>query len=328
MKTSMDVSASLQRLLLLVGLLALAASASPLIGTTSGSAQDAPSIGLDADPAGNTANSLGPIDSCVSVKKGDTFQVDIYVADVVDLSAWEVLFRYDPTLVKIVDRDTQMFLAVSPGSDVFDASEPLPDGGGLYRLAAVDLAIPHSPDSGSGVLARLTLQAVAGGVSPVEIARIDRDGNGTTDAGPLLTDPAGKPIAPSDAGGFFAGPIANAAIAVDSSCETITPVPSPTTAATPPPAESPTPEASPEPALTSSPTATTPVPASPTTTAVVTRTPTPTTTATSTPSPTGNGGDDGGPPWLIVGLAIGLVGALVLIAGGALLLRARRGRAG
>jgi hypothetical protein len=327
MRISVGMRGSLRYLLLLGGLLVFAGCTAAIIGAANGSAQDALSIGLDADPAGNTATSLGIIDSCVSVKKGDGFQVDVYVADVVGLSAWEILFRYDPSVVTIVDRDVRMFLAASPGSDVFDPSETLPDGGGLYRLAAVDLAIPHSPDSGSGALARLTLQAVASGVSPAEIARIDDDGNGTIDAGPLLTDAAGKPIAPSDPSGFFAGPIANAVIAVDIPCEAVTPVPSPTSVATPPPEESPTPQASAEPSLTSSPTVT--PGASPITTPVVTRTIAPATSATSTPAPAVNGGDnDGGSGWVIWLVAAGLVGALAVGAGAAIFVRARRRNAG
>ena len=329
MEASVDVRSSLQRLFLLLGLLALAAWASDFTGTTTGLAQDEPAIGVDAGPAGNTATSLGSIDSCVSVSKGSTFEVDVFVTNVVDLSAWEVLFRYDPSVVKLVDRDVKMFLAASPGSEVFDASETLPDGGGLYRTAAIDLAIPHSPDSGSGVLARLTLQAMASGVSPAEIARIDDDGNGTTDVGPLLADAASKPIAPSDPAGFFAGPIANAAIAVDIPCEAITPVPTPTIVATPPPAESPTPAASPGPPLTSSPTATTTGTPSPSSTPAITRTTTPASTATSTPTAAVNGGDDdGGSPWVVALIAAGVVGALAVGAGATLFVRARRSGAG
>jgi len=324
----MVVRASHRRLLLLVALLALTAWASPLIGTTNSSAQDTPTVGVDADPTDNDAISLGTIDSCVSVRKGDTFQVDIFVADIANLSGWEVYFRYDPSLVTIVNRDVRMFLATSPGSDVFDASDPLPDSSGQYRLGAVDLAIPHSPDSGSGVLARLTLEAVASGISPAEIAQIDRDGNGTLELGTLLFDAESHPLPPFDAQGFFAGSIVNAAIAVDNPCSAVTPVPTTATPvpATPPPAESPTPETSP--ALTPSPTATA-EPASPTTTPVATRTATPATTAMSTPTPTVSGdGDGNSTPWVIIALAAGLVGAVVLVAGGAILVRARRGGAG
>ena len=327
MEASVGVRASLQRLFLLLGLLGLAACAFHFSGISNGLAQDEPSIGVDADPAGNTATSLGSIDSCITVSRGDTFQVDVFVADIDDLSAWEVLFRYDPTVVTLADRDVRMFLAASPGSDVFDPSETLPDGGGLYRLAAVDLAIPHSPDSGSGVLARLTLQAAASGVSSAEIARIDDDGNGTIEAGPLLTDASGNPIAPSDPNGFFAGSIANAVIAVDTPCEAVTPVPSPTFVGTPPIEGSPTPQASAEPSLTSSPTVT--PGASPITTPPVTRTITPATSATSTPTATVNGeDDDGGSGWVIWLVAAGVVGAVAVAAGAAFFVRALRGSGG
>jgi hypothetical protein len=322
----MDATASLQRRLLLAGLLAFAACMAFILAAKVGSAQNTLSIGLDVDPTGNTADSLGPIDSCVSVKRGDTFQVDIFVEDVVGLSAWEVLFRYDPSVVTITDRDVKMFLANNPSSDVFDASEPLPDGAGLYRLTAADLAIPHAPEDGSGVLARLTLQAAASGVSPAEIARIDDDGNGTVDVGPLLQDPSLNPIPPADAGGFFAGPIINATISVDSPCPEATPAPSPTPAtATPPPAESPTPAVSPEPVVTPSPSATEEETASPTATSA--RTTTPTIVATSTGTPAGTENNDDGAPWVIVCVAAGVVGALAVATGAVFFVRGRRGHA-
>jgi cell division septation protein DedD len=314
--------------LLLVALLALTAWASPLIGTTNSLAQDTPTVGVDADPTDNDAASLGTIDSCVSVSRGDTFQVDIFVADITNLLAWEAHFRYDPSLVTIVDRDVRMFLAASDGSDIYDASDPLPDSSGRYRLGAADFAIPRSPESGSGVLVRLTLEAVASGISPAEIAQVDRDGNGIIDLGTILSDELLTPISPSDSAGFFVGPIVNASIAVDSPCSAVTPVPTTPTPvpATPPPAESPTPQSTP--ALTSSPSATAQTP-SPTTTPVATRTATPTTTATSTATPIINrpNGDGNDPPWVIIALAAGLGGAVVL-AGGAILVRARRGGAG
>ena len=329
MEAAMVVRASHRRLLLLVALLALTAWASPLMGATNSSAQDTPTVGVDADPTDNDAASLGTIDSCVSVSRGDTFQVDIFVADIANLSGWEIYFRYDPSLVTIVDRDVQMFLAASPGSEIFDHSDPLPDSSGQYRLGAVDLAIPHSPDSGSGVLMRLTLEAVTSGISPAEIAQIDRDGNGTLELGTLLFDADSHPLPPFDAKGFFAGSIVNATIAVDVPCSAVTPVPTTATPvpATPSPAESPTSQSTP--ALTPSPSATAQTP-SPTTTPVATRTATPTTTATPTATPTINGPDSDGndPPWVIIALAAGLGGAVVLVAGGTILMRARGGGAG
>jgi hypothetical protein len=283
-----------------------------------GAAQGTVSIGVDADPTGNTATSLGPIDSCVSVRSGDTFQVDIFVTDVVDLLAWETYFSYDMTVVKITDRDVMMFQAANPGSQVFDASEGLPDIDGRNRIAAADISEPPAPDSGSGVLARLTLEAVGSGVSPASLSPIDVNGDGIIDYGPFLRDAQGTSVGDADGDGFFDGPIINAEIAVDTACPGGTSVASSTPTPVPP---SQTPSASPThvttPTETETPTATPPV-ASPTATAAV-ASPTP-----GGPASTKDEGSawTGGPA--IIGYVLGGL-AVVLVAGAAFVVgRGRR----
>ena len=194
-------------------------------------AQNSTAIGVDADPSGNDATSLGALQGCVSVSSGQAFHVDIVISDVVDLLAWEVYFVYDPSTVRVVDRNVQLFQAANAGSEVFDTSEPLPEHNGRYRVSAVDIAEPAAPDSGSGVLARLTLEAVSPGISPASLPRLDVTGDGKPDVGPTLVDVAGNPIGDADGDGFFDGPIFDASIAVDTPC----PPPSPTPAASPSP---------------------------------------------------------------------------------------------
>jgi len=282
-------------------------------------AQTRTSIGVDANPADSTATSLGPIDSCVSVSTGDTFDVDIFVTDVTDLLAWEVYFVYDSSIVNIVDHDVEMFQAGNEGSNIFDLSDALPDLDALYQLAAADLADPPAPDSGSGVLARLTLKAVGPGISPARVSPIDFNNDGTMDLGPFLNDLHGKPIGDADNDGLFDGQISAAQIAVDTACPPGTVAPTATQAAASP---SPTSPASPTvattPAVTKTATAT-PSAASPTPTAVV-ASPTPTETL-----PTDNEGSNWtGRPW-IIGYVVG--GLAVLLAAGVALLAITRRRA-
>lgn len=289
--------------------LALAASAGGVLTGGHIAAQGGVTIGVDADPTGNTATSLGPIDSCVSVGTGDTFQVDVFVADVTDLLAWETYFVYDISVLNVDSRDVMMFQAANPGSQVFDVSEALPDLDGRYGLAAVDIAAPPAPDSGSGVLARLTLRAVGAGVSPLSLSPIDINGDGTMDLGPWLKDFEGEPIGDLNGDSFFDASIANAEIAVDGTCPGATTLASPTVipaSATPGPSPSPTPEATAAPMGT--PTATAPA-------------------ATPTASPTGSEQtpSDDGPPWVIA--YVGGAVAAVLLGGTALLaIRGRRAR--
>ncbi len=176
------------------------------------------SIGIDANPTGNTATSLGAIDSCVAVASGATFDVDLFVRDVNSLSAWEVYLDTDPNIVHVVDKDVNLFLASATGSNIFDESGKTPDTSGLYTLGAADTADPLAPDSGSGVLARVTLQAVGAGVSPLRVAVRDLNEDGTLDRAPLLRDAKAESIGDTNGDTYFDGPIENAQVAVGLAC--------------------------------------------------------------------------------------------------------------
>jgi hypothetical protein len=305
--------------LLAAALLAAVALAGVIVQDRESAAQGSTSIGVDADPTGNTATSLGPIDSCVSVSTGDTFDVDILVTDVVDLLAWEVYFVYDGSIISIVDHDVYMFQAADGESNIFDFSEVLPDLDARYGVSAADLADPPAPDSGSGVLARLTLKAEGPGISLASIPLIDANNDGRIDLGPFLNDVHGDPIDDVDDDGFFDGQIFAAQIAVDTACPTGGVTPTPTQAATTP---SPTSPASPTvettPAVTETATATTPAASQ---TATVVANPTP----TQTPTTEDEGSTWTGLPWIIGYVVAGL--AVLLVAGVAFVAVTRR-RAG
>jgi hypothetical protein len=143
-------------------------------GQESTQASPAVSIGVDAHPSGNGATSLGSIEASRTVACGETFEIDLFIQDVTDLLVWLVSLEYNPSVLRIEGQDVQMFLAANAGSDVRDSSLGDPGlaggwGGGSYKISAADVAEPYEgvADSGSGVLARLTLSAVATGVSPV-----------------------------------------------------------------------------------------------------------------------------------------------------------------
>jgi len=175
-------------------------------------------VGIDADPAGNSATTLGPADSCVAVASGDTFEIDIYIKDVQDLLAWSVYLETDGAIVRVVDRDVDQFLASASGSDVFDGSLQTPDDDGLYPLAAVDTADPPAPEGGSGVLARVTLEALGPGVSPLRLAHNDIDGDDKVDQGTLLQNTDAQNIGDDDGDTFYDGDVDEARVAVDSAC--------------------------------------------------------------------------------------------------------------
>ena len=302
-------------------LLALTALTAAILAQAVGTAQQGVSIGVDADPSGNTATSLGNVDSCVSVEKGATFQVDVIIAGASNLLAWESYFSFDGSIVNVTDRDVELFLAADPNSDVFDASESLPSDGGLYRLGAVDMGQPSSPHTGSGVLARLTLEAVGVGISPAILTTLDANNDGTPDLGTRLKDPQEVPIGDANGDEFFDGTVFNAQIAVDRDCPpgtVSTTIPSPTAS---PPAGSETAVASPE--GTETPSGTTPASPGPRETATVTpaiASPTP-----NAPSSGGSGDSNWNSPAFVAAyVAAGAVA--VLAVGGLALFGARRRR--
>jgi hypothetical protein len=194
-----------------------AAAAFSAAGHAPALAQDT-SLGVDADATGNTATSLGVIDECIQVARGDQFEVDIFVRDVTDLLAWSAYLEVDPAIVQIVDRDVDLFQATGEGSNVFDGSEQTPDTDGLYTLSAVDTADPLSPESGSGVLARVTLEALAPGVSPLALPHRDIDNDGSTNQGPFLRNADAEAIGDDNDDSYFDGDVEDARVSVDMAC--------------------------------------------------------------------------------------------------------------
>jgi hypothetical protein len=199
------------------------------------------SVGVDVDASGNTATSLGNIETSRTVACGDAFDIDIYVTDVPDLQVWNVAFQYDPGILGVYARDVRMFLAASPGSDVNDYSDGDSGFNGNYDLLARDAANPPAPESGSGVLARLSVRALSPGVT-------------RANAAPVLFFGTSGPISSPSA--------VDAQITVAGECTT--PVPTPTPEPTGTPTRSPTP-GTPEPTgtPTRSPTPGTPTPTPP-----------------------------------------------------------------
>jgi len=173
---------------------------------------------IDVEPSDNSPSRLGEIQSCRRVTIGETFDVDVAVENVTDLLAWEMEFAYYPSLLEVEARNVDLFSGANEGSNVFDVSEGVPDTDGHYSLAAADIADPTAPDSGSGVLAHLTLKALAAGVSPLAIPPLDLDNDGRADRGPTLTDVDGSKISDDNDDTLFDGNITNAQIAIDQDC--------------------------------------------------------------------------------------------------------------
>ncbi len=160
-------------------------------------------VAIDGNPfatPANTATSLGTREACLSKGINDVFQIDITVSDVTDLKAWEATINYNPAVLKVTNKDVNYFLVGVP-PNVFDTSGPVPDTTGDYQSGAVDLNSPGT-HSGSGVLTRLTLQAIGTGVSPLTLYNVS------------LEKPGNVEIGDGNGDGWFDGPLAHAAVGV------------------------------------------------------------------------------------------------------------------
>ena len=200
------------------GLMA-AAFLSPVFFSVSARAQEGPTLGIDAEPSDNTATSLGVRNVCIAVQDGDTFDIDVTVENAAELAAWEAYLSLDTSVISVVDRDVQHLLSSVGDGNTFDTSESVPEDAeddGRYRIGGAIITDPPVGASGSGVLARLTLEATGSGVSELSVKPIQTSvGN---PVGPTLTDVNANHLGDSDDDGFFDGPILDATVAVDQDC--------------------------------------------------------------------------------------------------------------
>ncbi|MDO8614943.1 MAG: hypothetical protein Q7T33_04305 [Dehalococcoidia bacterium] len=164
-------------------------------------------LGVDVDPANNTANHVADVQNCKEVAVGDEFPVDVFADNIEGLAAWELRFAFDHNVVQIVDHNYNMFLlSTAPSGSILPALFDR-ESDDRYFLAAAEIS--GTPDTGSGVLARITLKAIAAGTSPAEI--VVSPGY----LAPYLTKTGGA--------GLFSGPVAEAAISVGRPCSGPTP---------------------------------------------------------------------------------------------------------
>ena len=181
-------------------------------------AQSGPVLGIDADATGNEPTALGQRDVCIEVQSGDTFSVDVTAENVTGLAAWEAYVSLDTEMVNVIDRDIQQMLASAPGANPFDVSESVPEeagDNGLYRVGGANITEEPVGVDGSGVLARLTLEAAGPGVSTLSVRPVQTDAGSV---GAVLTDADANHIGDADDDGFFDGAILDAQVAVDQDC--------------------------------------------------------------------------------------------------------------
>lgn len=177
-----------------------------------------PTFAIDAGISGNSPTNVDRIEDCVEVQVGDRFQMDVVVQDITDLLAWELPLDYQPGILQIVGQDVKLFQQANEGSSVIDLSNKLPNDSGFHELKAFDSADPPAPDSGTGVLARITLEALAQGESPVRFGKRDADNDGTLDRATLIRNVDAEIVGDVNDDTFFDGEQTDALVVVDGSC--------------------------------------------------------------------------------------------------------------
>jgi len=177
-------------------------------------------IGVDADISGNTATSLDSINSCISVTSGQTFDVDLFARDINILSAQGVSLDYDPSLVEVSKINSQMFLASKSGSSLLTDSTEINNTKGHSFVGAVDTntVVNQSVESGSGVLARITLRALKPGVAILNITPTDVNKDSVVDYGSAFSNAGGYAIIDTNKDGIFDGQASNSIIAIGQPC--------------------------------------------------------------------------------------------------------------
>jgi hypothetical protein len=123
--------------------------------------------------------------STLDLRPGETAELTVWIDDVTDLAGAEIHLTYDPALVEIVDADME-----TSGSQVAHGGFLAADFVALNQAdteqGSVDYAVarkpPHSPASGSGPLAVLTLRGLQSGETTVTIREV------------ILANPDGYPI--------------------------------------------------------------------------------------------------------------------------------------
>jgi len=163
-------------------------------------------LGIDVDARGDPASlaaDLGSLEACGPVKSGDKFEADVYVTQVQDLFGWAGYLNYDPAILKVTNIDVWQFEGQNPWSLVKFYGDDLPDADGTFQVTGADLGPVSAGDTGTGVLARITLEAIGPGTSPLTITQ------------PEIVNEMGVHLGDNNGDGYFDGPVINAQVAVD-----------------------------------------------------------------------------------------------------------------
>lgn len=175
-------------------------------------------VGVDVNASGNDATTVGAVDTCRTVSFFQTFDIDLYfkngISNVVAVDMW---FQYDATILEIQSYQI-MFQDDPPSSSITDATEILPDTfePGVFHIGAVETGESQGDTGLEGVFFRLSVKAIANGLSAAKISQMDLDNDGAPDRGITLTNSSTPPGFIGDVNGdsLYDGTVVNSAVFV------------------------------------------------------------------------------------------------------------------
>jgi len=168
-------------------------------------------VGVDTNTTGNTATTVGTIDRCVSVNPGNTFYIDLVVKDVTDLNSWDGTLSFNETKIRVNSLVVDGYFLGSAGYPLMNCY-PGPGDDGTCQVSNVDTN--YAGHTGSGVLGRLQLTALAAGTSKLYFTLSWPFGV----SGVTLRDHTDAIIGDLDSDTFFDGLVFNAMVVVGGPC--------------------------------------------------------------------------------------------------------------
>ncbi len=132
-------------------------------------------LAIDADVTGNTKTSIGAVEGCVSATVGASIVFDVVVdsiPEVVDqhggILGFQFELRYKRRALSVIAVDNGQMLTANGGTLPIDVTEPIPDQDGSLVTIFADLG-EGPPESGAGVLSRITLKKLSRASAAIEI---------------------------------------------------------------------------------------------------------------------------------------------------------------